>query len=107
MVASDLHGVSARAMRQALIGGERDPRALARLARGVRRNKTRELEEALDGAEAFTDHHAFVLRMMLEDIDRITTQIERLTAGIEELIAAFEHQVQQLDANPRDGADCR
>jgi transposase len=100
VVVSDLHGVSARDMMEALIGGERDPRALARLARGVMRNKTRELEEALDGADTFTDHHAFVLRMMLDNIDRITTQIERLTAQIEELIAPFEHQVQQLDGIP-------
>jgi transposase len=100
VVVSDLHGVSARDMMEALIRGERDPRALVRLARGTMRHKTRELEEALDGADTFTGHHAFVLGMMLDNTDRITAQIDKLTAQIEELIAPFDHQVTQLDGIP-------
>ncbi|MFI7709399.1 IS110 family transposase [Nonomuraea sp. NPDC049480] len=100
VVVSDLHGVSARDMMEALIAGQRDPGTLAQLARGAMRGKIKMLEEALDGADTFTDHHAFVLRMMLDNIDRITSQIDKLTAQIEELIAPFEHQVGQLDAIP-------
>jgi hypothetical protein len=48
-VLSDLHGVSGRAMMEALIAGQRDPRALARLAQGRARQKTERLEEALRG----------------------------------------------------------
>ncbi len=55
---SDLFGVSGRAMIEALIAGERSPWALARLARGTLRNKTRMLEEALTGH--FGDHHGFL-----------------------------------------------
>ena len=48
-VVSDLFGVSGRAMIEALIAGQRSPRALARLARGTLRTKTRILEDALTG----------------------------------------------------------
>jgi transposase len=100
VVVSDLHGVSGRAIMEALIGGQRDARVLAQLARGTLRTKLSALEEALEGADTFTDHHAFVLRMMLDNIDRITAQVDKLTAQIEVLIAPFERQVQQLDGVP-------
>ncbi len=70
VVVSDLHGVSSREIMEALIGGCRDPKALAQLAPGRMRAKLVAREEALDGAGTFTDHHAFVLRMMLGNIDR-------------------------------------
>ncbi len=97
MVVSDLHGVSARQIMEALIGGCRDPKALAQLARGRLRVKISALQEALDGADTFTDHHAFVLQMMLDNVDRLTAQIDKLTAQVEELITPFERQVVQLD----------
>ena len=100
VVVSDLHGVSSRQMMEALIAGNRDPKALAQMARGRMRSKIRALEEALDGADTFSDHHAFVLRMMLDNIDRLSEQVDKLTAQIEELIAPFERQVAQLDAVP-------
>ena len=100
VVVSDLHGVSSRQMMEALIAGNRDPKVLAQMARGRMRSKIRALEEALDGADTFSDHHAFVLRMMLDNIDRLSEQVDKLTAQIEELIAPFERQVAQLDAVP-------
>jgi transposase len=72
VVLLDLHGVSGRAIMDALIGGQRDPWVLAQLTRGTLRTKIPLLIEALEGADTFTDHHAFVLRMMLDDIDRLT-----------------------------------
>src|SRR5216683_4821768 len=47
-VISDIHGVSGRDMLDALVAGQRDPRALAQLARGTMRGKIRRLEGALD-----------------------------------------------------------
>ena len=47
-------------MMEALIAGQRDPSALAQLAKGRARKKTAQLEEALRGF--FTDHHAAILR---------------------------------------------
>ncbi|MGC1209912.1 MAG: IS110 family transposase [Micromonospora sp.] len=91
----DIHGVSGRQMIEALIAGERDPKVLAQLARGRMRAKISVLEEALTGH--FADHHAYICRMMLDNIDRLSQQIVELTAKIDELIAPFEHQVTQLD----------
>ena len=48
-VASDVLGASGRAMLQALVAGEEDPKALAGLAKGRLREKAGELEEALRG----------------------------------------------------------
>jgi transposase len=48
-VLTDVHGVSGRAIMEALIAGQKDPRALAEPAVGRARNKIRELAEALDG----------------------------------------------------------
>jgi transposase len=55
-VATDIFGVSGRAMLEALTGGERDPKVLAELARGRLRVKHAALVEALTGQ--FTEHHA-------------------------------------------------
>jgi len=92
--------VSSRQIMEALISGCRDPKALAQLARGTLRRKISALEEALDGADTFTEHHAFVLRMMLDNVDRLTAQIDKLTAQVEGLITPFERQVAQLDGIP-------
>jgi transposase len=48
-VASDAFGVSGRQMLQATIGGQRDPKVLAQLARASVRAKLRHIEEALTG----------------------------------------------------------
>ena len=94
-VASDIFGVSGRAMLEALIGGQRDPKVLAQLARRRLRVKIAALEEAL--RKFFTDHHAVILRMMLDNIDRLSEQIAALDATIEQAIAPFAAQVAQLD----------
>ena len=83
-VISDIHGVSGRDMLDALAAGQRDPRALAAMARGKMRGEIRRLEEALE-CSFFTAEHAAVLAMMLAVIDHYTAQISQLTATIEEL----------------------
>jgi len=98
-VISDIHGVSGRAMLTAIIAGERNPRALAALARGVMRRKLALLEEALD-CSFFTPEHAFVLQMMLDNIDHYTAQIAVLDARIAVLCEPYERQIAQLDAIP-------
>jgi transposase len=86
-VATDIMGVSARAMIEALIAGQRDPKVLAELARGRLRVRRAALVEALTGR--FDDHHAELARILLDHIDALGGQIERLTSRIEELIAAI------------------
>jgi len=55
-VLTDIHGVSGRAMIEALIAGQRSPTMLADLAKGRARVRRAALQEALEGR--FTDHHA-------------------------------------------------
>ncbi len=84
-VATDLLGVSSRAMIEALIAGERDPKVLADLARGKLSAKRGALIEALNGR--FDDHHADLARLLLDQIDACSDKIDRLTTRIEQLVA--------------------
>ena len=86
-VATDIVGVSGRAMLEALIVGQRDPKVLAELAKGRMRGKRAALVQALTGR--FDDHHAELARMLLDQIDSLGVQIDRLTSRIEELIGAI------------------
>jgi transposase len=86
-VASDVLGVSGRAMLDALIAGDRDPAALADLAKRRLRSKIPALTEALTGR--FTEHHAFLARVHLDMIDHHTQAVEELTARIEALMEPF------------------
>ena len=86
-VASDITGVSGRAMLEALVAGERDPAALAELAKRRLRSKIPELTEALTGR--FGEHHAFLVQLHLGLIDQHTCAIDELTARIEVVIAPF------------------
>jgi transposase len=85
-VASTMDTLSVRDMLEALIAGERDPRRLANLARGRMKTKRAALVEALTGR--FDDHHAELTRMLLDQIDALSTQIAALTTRIDELLAA-------------------
>jgi transposase len=98
VVVSDIFGVSGRDMLAALVAGERNPRALAQLARRTMRRKITVLEEAFTGC--FTDHHAFLLERMLARVDAITSDIAALAARIEEQIAPFAAAARKLDEVP-------
>ena len=98
VVASDIFGVSGRAMMDQLVAGERDPRVLAQLARSSMRGKISALEQAFVGS--FTDHHTFLLRRMLSRIDALTADIAELDARIEAQIAPFAEAVTRLDEIP-------
>jgi transposase len=97
-VISDIFGASGRDMLDALIGGQTSPHELASLARRKMRAKTSVLQEALTGH--FTEHHAFLLGMMLARIDALTAQIDTLTTRIGQAIAPSAAQVAQLDEIP-------
>lgn len=83
-VASRLTGVSTRDMIEALIAGQRDPHALADLARGRMRGKHAALVEALTGR--FDAHHGELARILLDQIDRLNTEIAKVTDRIAELL---------------------
>jgi len=98
VVASDIFGVSGRAMMAALIAGERDPKALAQLARARLRTKIDLLEDAFNGH--FDNHHAFLLTTMLGRIDAIDADIAALDAQIEAQLAPFASAAARLDDIP-------
>ncbi len=95
MVASDVFGVSGRAMLAALIAGERDPKVLAQLARTRLRAKLGLLQEAFVGR--FSDHHAFLLQTMLGRIDQASADIAELDRKIEAEITPFAQAGERLD----------
>jgi transposase len=103
-VASDIMGVSGRAMLEALIAGvddpagPPDPAALADLARRRLRNKIPALVEALTGR--FTEHHAFLVRLHLDQIDRLTAALDTLAVRIEAQIAPFRPAIALLTTIP-------
>ena len=98
VVASDIFGVSGRAMMAALIAGERDPKVLAQMARARMRTKIARLEEAFNGH--FDDHHAFLLARMLDRIDGIDADIAALDDQIEAHLAPFAAAAARLDEIP-------
>lgn len=85
-VASDIVGVSARAMLEAIIAGERDPEQLADLARGRLRKKRAELTQALSGR--VREHHCFLLTQHLAHLDFLDEQIELFNQQIEQQLKA-------------------
>ncbi|MFD8501120.1 IS110 family transposase, partial [Amycolatopsis sp. NPDC059657] len=95
VVASDIFGVSGRAMMAQLIDGQRNAARLAQLAKAGMRRKIPVLEEALTGR--FTDHHAFLLATMLRRIDGIDADIEAVETEIEQALAPFLAAVARLD----------
>ena len=94
-VASDILGVSGRAMLRALVNGERDPVALAELARGRLRRRAPELREALRGR--FSDHHALLVRLSLEHVEQLDRSIAELDAEVDRVIAPFAAARDRLD----------
>jgi transposase len=80
-VATDVTGVSARAMLAELIKGQADPTLMAELARGRMRGKREELTKALTGR--VKDHHRFLLEQHLIHIDFLDGQIELFSRQIE------------------------
>jgi len=102
-VATDILGVSGRAMLEALVQGTTDPAVLAELARGKLRAKLPALREALAGR--FRAHHAFLVSQLLAHLDYLEEAIGALSAQIAEVIAPFGEEVTRLDTLP--GVDRR
>jgi transposase len=102
-VASEVLGVSARKMLDALISGTHDPEILAELAKGALRKKIPALREALQGR--FTGHHALLIGQMLAQIDFLDETIATLSERIEELTRPFSRELELLDTIP--GVDRR
>jgi transposase len=93
-VATDILGVSGRAMLDALVAGTTDPELLADLARGKLRKKIPALREALEGR--FEPLHALLIGSILAHLDFLDEQIDRLSEAIEEQLHPFGPAVELL-----------
>ncbi len=94
-VASDILGVSGRAMLRALCSGQRDPEALAELAVGRLKKKIPQLREALRGR--FTEHHALLVGLALDHLEHLELAVSRLDAEVDRVMGPFSQARDRLD----------
>lgn len=97
-VASDVLGKSGRAMLAAIVAGEGDPVVLAGLAQGRLKSKVAALRQALHGR--VTEHHRFLLGLLLDHLDHLDQLIDKLTARVEEQMAPFAPALERLRTIP-------
>jgi transposase len=89
-VASDVLGVSGRAMLEALIAGQTDPAAMAALAKRRMRSKIPVLEQALTGT--VRDHHRRLLTLQWAHIDFLDEQIKALNSAIARCLTTLNQE---------------
>jgi transposase len=97
-VATNILGVSGRAMLEALVHGTTDPEVLADLARGRLRKKLPALREALAGR--FRPHHAFLVSQLLAHMDYLEEAISAVSTEVEGRLAPFAQHLTHLDTIP-------
>lgn len=97
-VASDILGVSGRAMLEALAGGTTDPALLADLARGTLRKKLPALRAALTGQ--FRGHHAFLVTQQLAHLDFLDEAVATVSGQIEAQLHPFASHLARLQTIP-------
>ena len=97
-VISDIVGLSGRRMIEALIAGETDPNALAALAHRRIKASPADLEAALRGR--VSDHHRFMLRLLLQHTDAIAAATTQIDQQVDALVEPFRTAVQLLTTIP-------
>ena len=97
-VITDIVGRSGRRMIEALIAGETDPAALAALAHRRIKASPAELEAALRGR--VTDHHRFMLGLLLQHIDAIDAAITRIDQEVDGKLEPFRTAIQIVSTIP-------
>jgi transposase len=97
-VATNILGVSGRAMLEALVQGTTAPDVLADLARGRLRKKLPALRQALTGR--FRPHHAFLVSQLLTHVDDLDEAVKAVGQEIDARLAPFAEHVTQLDSIP-------
>jgi transposase len=97
-VATDILGVSGRAMLEALVHGTTDPAVLADLARGKLRKKLPALRQVLAGR--FRPHHAFLIGQLLAHVDYLEEAISLVSEEVEARLAPFAEPLTNLDTVP-------
>jgi len=93
-VASDVFGLSGRAMLRALADGETNPTVLAQLAQSTLRRKLPALVEAFEGN--FEDHHRFLLRFQLDRLDELERAMTSLDEHIDCKLQPYQAELELL-----------
>jgi transposase len=102
-VASDVMGVSGRAMLEAIIDGQATPDQMAELAKGRLRDKRDQLSKALEGR--VKPHHRFILAELLCLIDGVEESIERFNEQIRAYCEPYAEAITLLDTIPGVGRE--
>jgi transposase len=102
---SDLLGVSARRMLEALADGETDPNTLAALADRKLRATQEQLRDALSASAELSPVYRRLLKMMLEELQLIEKQIGQLDQEMASLLNQHQEAVKRLAEVPGLGVD--
>lgn len=94
-VASDVVGVSGRAILEAMVSGVSDPKVLADMSKGALRNKKASLEEALKGT--IGEHQKLVLKTHLDHLDFLDEKIAELDEEISCRMDKYKEILGKLD----------
>src|ERR1700693_210823 len=97
-VATDVFGRSGRLMLRALIEAKTTPQEMAELAKRKLRSKIPELELALEGR--VEEHHRFLLKLQLDRLERVESDIAFLEQRLQEKLKPYADQLARLDQIP-------
>lgn len=104
-IVSDLLGISARRMLQALAEGETDPAALAALAAPRLRATPEQLCDAFQACPTLHPVYRRLLKLTLEELRVIEDHLGQLDQQMADLLAAHHDAVQRLAEVPGLGVD--
>jgi transposase len=97
-VATDVFGTSGRLMLRALIEGKSTPQEMAELAQKRLRSKIPQLELALEGK--LEEHHRFLLKLQLDRLERVESDLAALEQRIQEKLQPYAAQLALLQEIP-------
>lgn len=97
-VATDVFGTSGRLMLRALIEGKSTPQEMAELAQKRLRSKIPQLELALEGK--LEEHHRFLLKLQVDRVERVESDLAALEQGIQEKLQPYAAQLALLQEIP-------
>jgi len=97
-VATNVVGLSGRAMLAAMVAGDYEVEAVAGLARGKLRNKIGALKDALEGR--IEPHQRFLLAAQLGHIDSLDCLLEEVNDEVERRLATLQAELKRLSTIP-------
>lgn len=97
-VATDVVGVSGRAILEAMVNGVEDPKALSEMAKGLLRKKKSSLEEALKGLMG--EHQKMILATHLRHLDFLNEEIGKMDDEVNRRMDRPKELLDKMDEIP-------